>query len=99
MPCVEKVEKLISGTFYWWNGLLLQEDIINEFKSMCTDIWDIKICISDSNNEYTDSVKILCQMHKHSNICIEKRKTIFLIMYAIVRLYAQSRHQLTEYLS
>ena len=66
---------------------------------MCTDIWDIKIYIFDSKNEYTDSVKILRQMHKHSNICIEKRKKIFLIMYAIVRLYAQSRHQLTEYLT
>ena len=38
-------------------GLFLQQENVNDFKSMCKDFWERcsnnKMCIFDSNNEYT----------------------------------------------
>ena len=56
-------------------GLFLQQDNVNDFKSMCTErCLSNKIFIFDANNEYTYSVKILCQIPGHSHICTKKKK-------------------------
>ena len=81
-------------------GLFLQQDNVNDFKSMCMDIWDR--CLSNKvwvNMSTHDPVKI-CQMLWHSEFCIALKRTkhVF-IMYSIVAQVAQSRHQLIEYLT
>ena len=57
-------------------GLFLQQDNVNDFKSMCMDIWDR--CLSSKvlvNMSTHDSVKILCQMLWHFEFCIALKRT------------------------
>ena len=56
-------------------GLMLQQDSINDFKSMCRDIWER--FVSKKNVFLTptvnilDPVLVLCQIHK--TICKNKK--------------------------
>ena len=60
-------------------GLMLQQDSINDFKSMCRDIWER--FVSKKNVFLTpivnilDSVLLLCQIHK---IICKNKKCLFI---------------------
>lgn len=60
-------------------GLFLQQYSVNDFKSMCTDIWEKclrnKNCILDCNKGYKQiQSKKSCKKHGYSEICTENTK-------------------------